>query len=162
LSRFLHELLHRRKFCNGLKPGLAPLRVIKFYTSGLISGIETSKRRLRCSTGHSSDLYNRTNSFFRLSLYPAYRQAGATLIQRIKFVPGLQKHQPTSRQARHTLLAPGLLLCLPGQFRSRLLRRVTPTNFIAVPSGYIIRLTNIYTLTLVFDCELTQKCYLWR
>jgi hypothetical protein len=29
LSRFLLEFLHRRQFCNGLKPGLAPLHVIK-------------------------------------------------------------------------------------------------------------------------------------
>jgi hypothetical protein len=30
LSRFLHELLHRREIRNGLKPGLAPLHVTKF------------------------------------------------------------------------------------------------------------------------------------
>jgi len=87
LSRFLHGLLHRLKICNGLAPGLAPLHVIEFLQ---LDYFQTSRQ---VTGAHAAPLA--APQICNTGLIRFYAQGcTATLIQRIKFVPGLQKHAP--------------------------------------------------------------------
>jgi hypothetical protein len=87
LSRFLHELLHRREFSNSLKPGLAPLHVIEFLQ---LDYFQASRQVIGAYAAPQAAPQICKTGVIRFSA----QTCTATLIQRLKFVPGLQKHAP--------------------------------------------------------------------
>jgi hypothetical protein len=87
LSRFLHWLLHRRKFSIGLAPGLAPQHVIEFLQ------LDYFQASRQVNGAYAAPLAAPQICKTRLIRFSA-EACTATLIKRIKFVPRLQKHAP--------------------------------------------------------------------
>jgi hypothetical protein len=99
LSRFLHELLYRREFCNGLKPGLASQHVIEllqldyFQISRQVIGAYATPQAAPqiCNTG--------LLLVFPPELVPRHSSNASNLYHECK-------------NTRHTCLAPGRIFRL--------------------------------------------------
>jgi hypothetical protein len=122
LSRFLHELLHRREIHNSLKPGLAPQHVIKFL---YLEYFSASRQVIGAYAAPQAAPQICKTGLIRFSA----QACTATLIQRTSFVPRLQKHAPYLSCHRDSFEAKA-----PGQVAGWL-RQVPQPPFIAGPLG---------------------------